>query len=140
MKKCIINISPAKTETSFYFGGCTIKAFTQAFDIPEKTLVLIGSLMKMDIKNGLTFWECCKILNKIAEFHHLNITYITNSSRVEYGQMLSLLNKGKYIALFDIHVSYCYNGEVFDDYFFDEDEEIRLANLQKVPTGWWEIK
>ena len=140
MKKPVIKISPANTETEFVYGQCVIKAVCQCFNLQEKVVVLVAGFMKLKPLNGLNFYECKKLINKLGETFRFRVKWVSNRSKIEYGQMLTVLNEGRYIAMFDIHLSYSHNGEVFDDYFYDDNEEIRLKNLQKIPTGWWEIK
>jgi len=138
MRKTIITIHP--TNSGFNYGECATKAISQAFNISETAFFVIADLMKLKARKGLNFWECTKVINRIAKVLHFRVDYVSNTSRVEYGQMLTILNKGKYITMFDIHVSYACNGEVYDDYFYDDDEPTRLKSLQQIPTGWWQIK
>ncbi len=117
-----------------------IDHISKTINMSEDAIIVIGKIMKLDCRRGLNFWECTKLINKIAKCLHLRVNYISNTSKVEYGQMLTILNKGRYIAMFNIHVSYSRNREVFDDFFYDEHEPTRLKSLQQIPTGWWEIK
>lgn len=129
-----IVIHPSKE--NFCFGNCASTAIASAFKIEFKALKLICSLLKIDVDNGMSFFECKKLINLIGENYGIYVTYTPNYGKVTYEQMLFLLNKGKYIAMFDEHLSYSENGEIYDSYFRPPwGNDIK----KEKPTGWWKI-
>lgn len=131
-KKTDIIIHPSKEQ--FIYGNCASVAICSAFGIEWRAFKTICALMKMDISEGLSFFECKKLINRLSSSYDTKIEYIPNYAKVKYYQMLLLLNKGKYIVMFHNHLSYAENGEVFDGYY-QGSEKAKFY----IPTGWWKI-
>lgn len=127
-------IHPSKTE--FYFGNCASIAICSAFGIPYIALRTITFMLKLNINEGLSFFECKEIINLIAKANGKNAEYVPNYTNVTFKQMLLLLNNGKYITMFGNHISYSENGEVYDTYIDNMGQKERE---ELVPTGWWKI-
>lgn len=144
-------IYPAKDE-QFIYGNCVSVALAQAFGIPAPALRIIFKSLGMKIEDGCSFWECTKIITLLCKSFSFRVKYVPNVTKVTYKQLASVLNEGKVLSMFNIHLSYMEDGKIFDSYFhYNTDEEssiemkesaIRMmqqAFLQK-PIGWWIIK
>ena len=138
-KPANIKISPTKGK--FSYGECALKAISQAFEIPESALLIIGKYMRINFLKELNFWECQKVIHKLAKSAKSSVEYIPNKTEVTYAQMAFLLSEGKYLAMFDNHLSYLLDGEILDDYIHDPDNpQWMLKRLHNPPTGWWKIR
>lgn len=135
-KKKEIVVHPSKEE--FKFGNCAAIAICSAFNVPFSALKLITSLIKLDIRDGLSFFECKKVINMLAKANSLIDTeYVPNVGNITFKQQLLLFNKGKYITMFSRHISYSENGEIYDSYFAGD---VIKEYEDAIPTGWWKIK
>lgn len=140
-----VDIQPSKQ--NFYYGNCALIAIAQAFDMPVNALVAVCDALKMnklgqDYKEeGLSFYQCKKIINHLAHSYRCTCTYIPNRSKVTYNQMLLLLNLGKYLTMWDIHLSYAEKGIIYDSYLhhFGSSTDKDLDITRIVPTGWWKV-
>ena len=134
-----VNVHPSKE--NFRFGNCATIAICQAFDISMNAFRAISKLMKVryyeddNDEDGLSFFECKKLINLLSDSCGCTSKYVHNTEKVTYPQMLLLLNKGKYLTMFDIHLSFAENGEVFDSYYYGWASGFKKAK----PTGWWKI-
>jgi len=134
-KKAVIIVHPSKEE--FKYGNCAAVAICSAFSVPFTALKLINSLIKLDIRDGLSFFECKKVINMLAKVNNmLETEYTPNHTNVTFKQMLTLFNRGKYITMFSRHISYSENGEIYDSYFQEGSME---EYENSIPTGWWRI-
>lgn len=139
--KLIEGIKLHPSEEKFRYGNCATIAICQAFDIHFHAFIAICRLMKIKTdeydndKIGLSFFECKRLINLLSDSCRCSTKYISNISKVSYIQMLSLLNKDTYLTMFDIHLSYAKNGEVYDSYFYDLPQDFKESK----PTGWWKI-
>lgn len=141
IKKEEIKIHKSKEECSF--GCCAAVAICSAFDIPGKSLNIICDVLGIsEINKGLNFWECKKIINRIAKSCKCNVIYHPNKAKVTFKQMIMLLSSGAYVIMFGNHLSYMENGELYDSFLYKEYEGDTQAEkyLAKKPTGWWKIK
>lgn len=133
-KKDEIVAHPSKEQ--FYFGNCASIAICSAFDIPYKALKAITILLKLNINDGLSFFECKKIINLLSEAYSKHVEYCPNYSNITFQQQLLVLNKETIITMFDGHLSYSENGEIYDSYMHEDNLAIYL---KKCPTGWWKL-
>jgi len=133
MKK---EIKIERPKFNFYYGNCCSLALTQGFDISIDVLLLAFNLLKFKNPNeGLTFFECKKIIEELVIWkYHRKIKYQTNEASITFAQMSVLMKTGKYIVIFDEHMSYLENGVIFDR-FYDRKEMYQVK-----PTGWWKIQ
>lgn len=135
-----VRVYPSKDK--FRFGNCATIAICQAFDIPFNAFVAICRAMKIktdetnDDSKGLSFFECKRIIHLLSDSCKCTSKYIPNTGKVTYAQMLLLLNKGKYLVMFNIHLSFAQDGEIYDSYFRGFNEN---SFKKTKPTGWWKI-
>jgi hypothetical protein len=128
-----------QSNENFRYGGCAVIAIGMCFNISPLSLKVIGDLLKINIQEGLTYWEICKILSIIERNSWITIKYIPNKSRVTYEQLYCLFPNGKFLVMFNEHLSCMIDGEVIDDWFIQLIEEKKLKSLNIIPTGWWKI-
>lgn len=132
-KKAVVKVN--RTPEQFRYGNCAEIAICQAFDIPKNALKVILLLMKVDKKKqgGLSFFEIKRLLNTLCEIYPGCSIYCPNRAKVTYYQLMLILTEGRYLVMFDEHLSYACNGEIWDSYFDNEEIEKRK------PTGWWKL-
>jgi hypothetical protein len=127
-----------RSNIDFHFGNCASIAIAQAFSINEDTLNIVCKLLKIkNHKEGLSFFEIKKVINALSRQYKPE--YTPNYGNLTYGQMLIVLNKGSYLTMFNEHLSFAINGEVYDSYWFPS-LSYDVESLQNIPTGWWKIK
>ena len=132
MRKPIkVPLNPPKED--FRFGNCAAIAISQAFSIPFWVVNIISRSLKFNIHEGLDYWQCKKLIDRISHQSSSSNEYVSNKTNVRYIQLAVLL-KGRYLVMFHNHLSYMENGQIYDRYFDEEDI------LKITPTGWWEIK
>lgn len=115
---------------NFVFGNCAIIAIGQLFDSRQKWIELMARLCGIkEPEDGLTFFECKKVINKIGElFGNQQYEYVTNSTGLTYKQIVWVYDRG--IVMFDEHLSFFKDKEVFDSY-------MRPHEMYNKPTGFW---
>lgn len=137
-KQPIVSINTSKID--FAYGNCAALAISSAFGLNWMAIKTICKLLKIDYKEGMTFWECKRLINILAKSNHDRIKYHPNLAKLEYWQMITVFNRGKYIPVFDEHLSYLEEGQVYDTFL----QEILLSPdgkkfLKTKPIGWWKI-
>jgi len=119
----------------FVYGNCVSRALIKAFNINDKIFNAICYAAGIQKPNqGLTYFECKRIINVLCKAYKQKATYYPNYGLVTYGQLAFVLPKSKYIVIFDEHISYLEDDQIFDGWF--DKEQI----MKRKPTGWWEIK
>jgi len=137
-KEIIVPLEISKND--FRFGSCAGIAISQAFDMQTREFDVVMKLLKVDYDDGLTFWECNRVIKQLCELFYYTSRYRPNNASLKYVHLVHLLDKGKFVYMFDHHISYVEDGTIYDSYWAmnREDERNKVAHYQ--PTGWWEIK
>lgn len=135
--RTIDSINVHVSREKFSFGNCASIAICQAFDVPYNAFKAICKATKIKSYDdmGLLFSECKKLINLLSSSCQCTSDYIPNKGKITYVQMLLLLNEGKYLVMFDEHLSFSENGEVYDSFFY----YLPIDFKQAKPTGWWKI-
>lgn len=124
----------------FKYGNCACIAISNAFDLNWTSIKTICKILKIDYNEGLTFWECKKVINLLAENSYKIAIYRPNVAVLEYWQLIALMNKGKYLTVFNEHLSYMENGVLYDTYISYQLPHEKTEYLKRKFTGYWEIK
>lgn len=147
MKSISIHIEPSKNY-KFDFGNCATIAISQGFGIPFFTLRCICESFKWKKwREGITFNQCRRLINFLSKQTGDKAEYISNKAGIKYYQFVTLFNKGKWIVMFDEHLSYCENGIIYDSWLDDMTKSIYTEGRTRLkviiykvpPVGWWKI-
>lgn len=139
-KKIDIEIRP-NPKYEFSYGSCATIAIAAAFDMDIRSLNVILDLIGIKgYKEGLTYNQCVKVINKLALSLKKEITYIPNLD-ITFGQYIYFNREESHLIMFSEHLSYMKDGIVYDNYFtgYFNDQE-RLEFLSRKPTGFWRIR
>ncbi len=131
MRKKIIRLEESKSE--FSFGNCAFIAIGSAFDIPNKSLVVICNILGINHIEGMSFWECKKLINEIAKGYNKKVLYKPNYLNLTYQHLAILFEDVSIIAMFPKHLSLCEKGTIYDTYM----NTIEVREWK--PTGYWTI-
>jgi len=118
----------------FEYGCCATDAICAAFNVPHDVFETICGLIKIKCNNqGFSYNECRRIIGAFCK--KTQYRYIPNTTKVTYCQMLSLVDRYRYLVMFDEHLSYIRGNTIFDSYFYEEKDYYKKT----IPTGWWKI-
>jgi len=123
-------IRPVK---GFTFGGCAAKAIGVAFKLDHSGVVDVFNSYKMDWENGVTFKQCERVIQRLAERNDKSVRYVSNHRGLKFFDFVKKYKVGTYICSLDEHVSCVRNGVVVDSFFYHDGPVTELE-------GWWEIK
>jgi hypothetical protein len=133
MEKHAVILQPPKMG-DFLYGGCATLAFAGAFDTPPQAIKIIISLMGIrNSHKGMTFDQCKKVIYKLSREFSKKVEYKTNPTKLNYVDFAYSHKFGRYLIIFDEHLSYMEDGVIYDGFF--EKEELD----RKIPTGWWKL-
>ncbi len=136
-KKVEVILNPC--EEKFDFGCCATLAIASAFDLNKTAMRAICTALGFKVWwDGLDFNQIKKIINLLD--HRKEIKYIPNITAISYSQLCILFPENSFLVMFDEHLSYAKNGQIYDTHILDQGDFFRKdwLNNQKV-TGWWKI-
>lgn len=125
----------------FDYGSCAMTAIQLGFGISYDHLKLICDLMSIKHpEDGLTFFQCKKIINRIAKSGRTEAIYRPNVAEITYAQLVSVMAGERGIAMFPEHLSYFNDRVVVDSFIHDTNKLNILKYMARKPTGWWILK
>lgn len=131
-----VNIHVNRSLCEFDYGDCAQTAIMSAFQVSAQRFNEARIAVKIKkTKCGYTFGECMRIINLLAKRMSKKVVYHPNSTKISYGEVVHYYNTDILVVLFSEHLSYAFNGEVYDTWVYGGDE----MTLAEKPTGWWII-